>query len=146
MSKLLEIVNASWGWVGLNAKEIAGRNAFGNLLVVDDAGKYWRICPEELSCEVVSDNAAEFSSLVKSEEFQIDWEMSRIVKLAQASLGKIPNGRAFYLVIPGIFGGAYDETNIKSVPLEELISFSGYWAEEIKDLPDGAQIKLRIID
>ena len=146
MPKLLEIVNASWGWIGLNAVEIVGRNAFGNLLVVDDAGKYWRICPEELSCEVVSDDAAEFSSLVESEEFQVDWEMSRIVELAKANLGEIPSGRVFYLVIPGIFGGPYDETNIKSVPLGELISFSGYWAEEIKDLPDGAQIKLRIID
>ena len=41
---------------------------------------------------------------------------------------------------------SYDTSNIKSVPLVELVRFSGDLGKQIRDLPDGAQIKLNIVD
>jgi len=49
---LVEEVRQAWGWIGLEAEEIIGENDFGHLIVKDKQGKYWRISPEELSCEV----------------------------------------------------------------------------------------------
>jgi hypothetical protein len=36
-------INEAWGWVGLNAEEVLGENAFGNLIIRDDDGRYWRL-------------------------------------------------------------------------------------------------------
>ena len=144
--KMLDTLNKHWGWSGLNGIEIVGRNPFGNLLVLDETQAYWRICPEELSCEIVAANSQEYMQLMAREDFQIDWDMSNLVDLARKHLGPLRDGWAYYLVIPSIFGGPYDASNIRCVPIEELIAHSGDWGLEVRDLPDGAQIKLRVID
>lgn len=48
--------------------------------------------------------------------------------------------------IPSILGGQYEEGNIGTVSLGELIRASGDLALQVKDLPDGAQVKLSIVD
>jgi len=34
--------------------EVVAVNAFGNLLIRDNGGQIWRLCPEDLSCRVVA--------------------------------------------------------------------------------------------
>ena len=143
---LLDIINEHWGWTGLKGIEIVGRNEFGNFIVLGEDQAYWRICPEELTCEVVAESQSDYLQLVESEDFQMDWNMTNLVQLARTHLGSLKEGWAYNLVVPATFGGRYDEANIRSVPLEELIGHSGKWALAIKDLPDGAQIELRVID
>jgi len=143
---LLQHVQQHWSWTGLEPKELVAQNEFGNLIIKDIRARYWRICPEELSCEIVADDGEEFSELVETEDFQIDWEMSQLVELARQELGSLTDSRVYYLVIPAVLGGAYVASNIRTVEIKELISLTGGWAEEIKDLPDGAQIKLKVID
>ncbi|WP_054005652.1 T6SS immunity protein Tdi1 domain-containing protein [Cypionkella psychrotolerans] len=143
---LLSEISEHWGWSGLKAIEIAGQNEFGNFLIEHEDGSFWRICPEELGCEVVAKNAGEFSRLTKNHDFLLDWEMSELVELARRNLGALEAGWVYYLVIPSVFGGEYEATNIRAVPLGELIEFSGNWALAVKDLPDGVQVEVRIID
>ena len=146
VANLLTTVATHWGWIGLDPLEIVGRNAFGNLLIKDAAGAYWRICPEELSCLTVADNATAFEALCNDAEFQLDWEMALPVKAAREALGALTPGRVYYLIIPAVFNGAYDVKNYATAPVEEVIALAGHWALEIKDLPEGAQIELRVID
>jgi hypothetical protein len=47
---MVETIRDAWSWVGLNPAEIIFTNLFGNLIVKDAAGIFWRICPEELTC------------------------------------------------------------------------------------------------
>ena len=142
---ILALVNQSWSWTGLNAKEVLAQNAFGNLILKSDTGKIWRIMPEELSCEIVAQSEADFESLSQTDDFQIDWEMENLVHAACNALGAPPVGYVYYLVIPAVLGGKYEVENIRCVPLEELIGFSASFAEQIKDLPDGAEIKINVI-
>ena len=51
---LVEEVQQAWGWIGMEAEAIVGENDFGHLIVKDKAGKFWRISPEELSCEILA--------------------------------------------------------------------------------------------
>ena len=50
---IVEEIKESWGWVGIDPVEVVGENDFGNLLIKDSDGKYWRLCPEDVDCEVV---------------------------------------------------------------------------------------------
>ena len=143
---LLRELNEYWGWTGLKAVEIVGKNEFGNFLVKHEDGSFWRICPEELVCNIVANNAYDFFKLIEDQDFQLDWEMFELVELARRNLGALEAGWVYYLVIPSVLGGQYEAANIRSVPLRELIHLSGNLALTIKDLPDGAQIALQIID
>ena len=143
---LLDKSNKHWGWSGLNAVQIVGRNEFGNILAGDKTGAYWRICPEELTCEVVARSPEEFARLLKKQEFQSDWQMHDLVKQARKKLGNLKDEWVYYLVIPSVFGGEYDASNMQTVPFEELIGLSGDWARSVAGLPDGTRVRIQIED
>jgi len=142
---MLEAIRKSWGWIGLEPAQVVVVNSFGNVIVRAVDGAYWRICPEEWSCEQIAQNADDFAVLSREEEFQLDWQMTRLVELAKENLGPLPDGRCYCLKLPALIGGTYEATNLGTISLEELISFSGHMAEQIKELPDGGQIQLEIV-
>jgi hypothetical protein len=135
-----------WGWVGIDPVEVVAMNAFGNLLIRDSNGKIWRLCPEDLYCEVVAANDAELSQLLQNAKFVEDWEMRALVRAAHDKLGPLVEGRRYHLKIPAPLGGAYAADNMSAVPIEEIIAFSGDVAKQIKDLPEGAQVRLKVVD
>lgn len=143
---IINEIKESWGWVGIEPLQIVGENDFGNLIIEDTKGKYWRLCPEDVYCEVVASTREELDRLSSDQEFLEDWYMQALVEQAQESLGTLNEGYKYCLVTPGALGGEYAVSNIKTAPLIEMVRFSGHVAFQIKDLPDGAQIELKVVD
>ena len=143
---VIDQVRAAWSWVGIDPVEIVGENDFGNLIVGDILGRYWRLTPEDCSFEVVASNREDLDVLLKNQEFLRDWNMQALVDYAFKKLGALPKGRKYCLKIPGVLGGEYGGDNIATMSLNELIGFSGYVAKQIKDLPDGSKIKLKVVE
>lgn len=139
-------IKDAWGWVGIEPIEILYINRFGNLIIRDERDRFWRLCPEDSYCEIVAANPAELEHLKEDKEFMIDWAMGALVDLAEQSVGKLAEGQCYCLALPSVVGGTYDVANLASAPLHELIRSSGSLAEQIKDLPDGAAIKIKITD
>jgi Domain of unknown function (DUF1851) len=139
---LLDTVSTAWGFTGLVPKRILDVNPFGNLLVEDLAGQVWRICPEEASCEIVPSSARELEDLTSSP----DWTMESLTELAVSLFGEQGPGRCFCLKLPGVLGGAYERDNLGAITVAELIAFSGDLASQIKDVPDGAQVVLKVVE
>ncbi len=145
MNVLAEIEQA-WGWIGLRPIEIVGENDFGNLIVKDVEGRYWRLCPEEPSCRIVARTRGDLDRLSTDQEFLRDWYMRPLVEQARELFGPLAEGRKYCLKIPAVLGGKYDSQNLGTIALAELVRASGHIAEQIKDLPDGAKIQLRITE
>ena len=143
---IIQILKESWGWSGLEPTEVVGENDFGNLIIKDTNNKYWRLCPEDVYCEIIAETKEELDVLSKDQEFLEDWYMLSLVDKAKETLGPLAEGRKYYLVIPGVLGGKYNITNIKTAPLTEIVSLSGDIGQQIKELPDGAQVQLKVID
>ena len=131
---MLDIIQQAWHWIGLEPAEVVTINQFGNLIVRATDGAFWRICPEHWSCEKIAGNANEFAMLASTDDFRIDWEMSRLVEIAQQNLGPLADGNCYCLKMPGVIGGKYDAANLGTISLEESISFAGYMALQIKDV------------
>jgi len=143
---LADDIFEAWGWKGLESAEVVAVNKFGNVIFTDQAGKYWRICPEELECKVIADSAVSYERLLNDLEFKRDWEMTALVVVAEAKYGTQPVHRCFCLKMPSIFGGSYELENIGTIRIGELIRFSGDVANQIKDLPPGSKVELKIVD
>ncbi|MEC7291070.1 MAG: T6SS immunity protein Tdi1 domain-containing protein [Pseudomonadota bacterium] len=144
--KLLAAVRLAWGWVGIEPKQVVAVNAFGNLLLEDNAGQYWRICPEELFAKIVADNEQSYNGLMADADFLEDWEMVRLVEVAGRNLGAPDAGKCFCLKLPGVLGGQYQPENFGVISIEELILSSGDIAQQIKDIPDGGTVQNQIVD
>jgi hypothetical protein len=142
---MLHTIREAWGWTGLDPAEVVATNSFGNLIVRAVDGTYWRICPEEWSCDKLARNAEECAALSSDDDFRTDWEMSRLVEQARQKLGPLVEGRCYCLKLPAAIGGHYKLANVGTISLNELIAFSGVMAEQIKDVPDRGQIELKIV-
>lgn len=144
--RLLNAVRLAWGWVGIEPKQVVAVNAFGNLLLRDTAGRYWRICPEELFAKIVADNEQSYNALMADADFLENWEMVRFVEIAVRNLGATDTGKCYCLKLPGILGGEYQPENFGVITIEELILSSGDIAQQIKDVPDGRTVQIQIVD
>lgn len=143
---MIEAIHSAWGWTGLIPEEIVGQNDFGNVLVRDTQGNYWRICPEELECEVVATSKVELDVLSTDQEFLVNWYMKNLVVIAGSKLGPLSGERKYCLKIPGALGGKYEENNFATISFSELIRASSHLAHEVRDLPEGTQVRLQLAD
>lgn len=144
--RLIDIIRSAWGFTGLDPKSVRAINAFGNVIVEAADGAYWRICPEELSCERIAESAAELTRLRSGADFQEEWRMQHLAERATEMLGTPGEGRCFCLKRPAILGGAYDESNLGTIDISELLSSSGNIALQIEDLPDGSTVMIKPVD
>ncbi len=115
-------------------------------MIRDFEGRYWRLCPEDIYCKVVAENRKELDQISADQEFLEDWQMQGLVDQAIEKLGPLQGDRKYCLVTPGPLGGEYGVANIQTAPLAEIVRLSGYLGEQIKDLPDGAKIKLELTE
>ena len=143
---LLSEIRSAWGWIGIEPVEVIDQNSFGNLIVKDRSGKFWRLCPEDVYCEVIANDRDELDERLSDPKFLEDWRMSVLVEAAQKNLGTLSEGCVFCLTIPGALGGAYDISNVKAVPIIELLRFSGDLGKQIQDLSDGERIQIKVTD
>jgi hypothetical protein len=140
---LIEEIRAAWGWIGLDPAQIVDENDFGNLLIKDVIGRYWRLRPEDCECAVVAASREELDRLSGDQGFLHDWYMHALVEAARQRCGPLPAGAKYSLKVPGLLGGEYGGDNLAITPLAELIRVSGQIANETKDLPDGSSIRLQ---
>ena len=140
--QLFAIIAASWGWTGLKPLLVVGDNAFGNLIVKDVEDRYWRLCPEDLSCRMIAASRAELGTLSSDQDFLHDWNMSELTRQAKERLGPLRPGFKYCLKIPGALGGEYGGDNLATLSLEELVSVSGSIARQVDQVHDGGRVRL----
>lgn len=143
---ITEDIRDAWGWTGIDPSEVVGENDFGNLVVRDAQGRYWRICPEDLYCKVIAADREELDALSRDQEYLRDWNMSGLGEEARKRLGSLEPGRKYCLRIPGPLGGEYGGDNLASISVAELIRASGHIAKQIEALPNGSTVSFRITE
>ena len=146
MTTLLQAISEGWSWKLGVPVEVIATNRFGNAIVRNSDGEFYRLMPEEWQCELLARTPAELEEKRKKEDFVRDWEMTPLVERAVAAHGPLAAGECFFLVKPGLLGGKYEVQNIRKIPLPELLSYSGSMAEQIQDVPDGGQVVLTPIE
>ena len=143
--KIIDAIKSAWGWVGIDPVKVVAENEFGNLIIRDSVGKYWRLCPEDSYCSLIAHDRSALDKVLADPEFIEDWVMANLVSEAKVKLGELKSGYKYHLTIPGVLGGEYSAANIVSVPQIEQLTFSGDVARQIETLPEGAQIELKVI-
>ncbi len=141
---MIEVINENWGWTGLKTVEIFSFNAFGNVLVKAEDGKYWRISPEELSCEVVANDRAELSQLMNDADFLETWESFELTNEAEKCLGELEVGEKYCLKLPLSLGGLIEPDNLGKLDHQKLLQITGEMAQHIQGLSEEERLRLLI--
>lgn len=142
--QVIEALNAEWSWIVPTVRAVMEVSSMGNVLPADDHECYWRICPEELSAEIVARTAAELEYVFADPEAKADWQMSGMVDEMVDIYGELQIGECFGLVIPGVLGGEYSAQNIRRRCLYDYLRFTGDVARQTHKLKDGDKIQFQL--
>ncbi len=141
-----DIIQREWGWLGFEVDQVLELNAFGNILFSSKDGQCWRICPEDLLCEPIASGEADYRLLLQDAVFQLDWKMGRLVEIAHDAAGDLHEGHSYCLKLWTPLGGEYVADNIAQAPTDEVIASAGHVAFQIKSVPNGGQVQLKVVD
>lgn len=72
MDDVLESIRREWTWVMPPPEPLLAVSKFGNVLVAVLGGAVWRICPEEMSCQVFAPTVEVAQQLMADPEFRED--------------------------------------------------------------------------
>jgi hypothetical protein len=145
MRDLLDSIQEGWGWAIGTPVRVVAVNSFGNVLVQNSTGQFFRITPENLEYVFLCDSEDALHKITRESKFAFDWDMKLLRDQAERALGKLTTNECYHLVIPATLGGAYALSNIKKISIGEWLSFSGNVAHQIKDLPDGSHVQFKWI-
>jgi len=121
-------------------------NRFGEMIIVMENGSvhYMDFSANEL--RHIAESREDFVEKVGNDNNANDWLMIPLVDACVAAGKTLPVGKCYNFTIPVVLGGKYEVDNIAVVPLSEYYSFLADLHRQIKDLPDGTQVKLKIVD
>jgi hypothetical protein len=145
MNPLLNSIQEGWGWAIGTPTRVLAINSFGNVIVQTSKGRFYRIIPENLEYVFLCDSEQALDKITRESAFAFDWDMKLLRDQAERALGKLSTNECYHLVIPATLGGAYALSNIKKISISEWLSFSGYVANQIKDLTDGTHVEFKWI-
>ncbi|MDB5149044.1 MAG: hypothetical protein JWQ57_3064 [Mucilaginibacter sp.] len=137
---------SSWTWLIKDWDEVLLISKLGDLFFkAKDGGVYWLATD---SCELtkVGDSKQEFYSFLNDDEKIDNWFLPQLLKqLVQAGIQLNYNQVYSYKKMP-VLGGEYSVDNIEPLDLKIHFELTGIIGEQIKDLPNGTKIKIKITD
>jgi hypothetical protein len=129
----------SWQWIGLQDLDPWFSTAFGDVFLLGDDGVYWLdICSGELTRPFAS--AEEAQTVLATDDGLDEYLLAGLV-FAAAEAGITASGSNILdFKVPPVLGGDFEVANLRVTDFEVAVSLAGQLHEQIKDLPDGAEI------
>lgn len=143
MSEVLGAVNEGWSWAGLEATTIHATSRMGHMLLSDKDGCFYYLDIDGMRLLRLGDQAAAKAHFDKDETREI-WQATALVEGARQRLGEPPEGSVFTLSPRNWIDGKYSVENMVILPLVEIAHLSGDIARQLKDLPDGAKVRIEL--
>lgn len=143
---LLTAVREGWGWTGIDPELVTAVSPFGHLVLRDRAGAFWYLDPEMRLLDKIGGDETEMIAHMNQPEMREIWHAAPLVKAARDRLGEPGEGRCYSLKTLALLKGDYAHDNLCTIPIAELISFTGDFERQTRHLPDGAQVKLKVVD
>jgi hypothetical protein len=139
-----EDILSCWTWKTADMKTVTAISVLGDLFFVgEDNAIYW-LQTDGGELTKVAEDLKEFEQFLRDEEKVDEWFLPHLVEqLIKA--GKTLKGNEVYSFkkLP-VLGGEYSVHNIEPTDMGVHFAFTGQISEQIKDLPDGTKVNIKI--
>lgn len=139
--------NAAETWRSVFDSEPAGvcfaENLFGEQFVFQD-GAVWHFDPETSEIARLADTLEQWAELILDD---YDYRTGHsLAKEWQAQFGPLPRGTKLIPRRPFVIGGEFELSNLKATDEVASMRIRAAIANQIRDLPDGSPIDIRLVD
>jgi hypothetical protein len=133
-----------WRWLYPHPVRLIARDAFGNLFLEDQGGRVLRLEIHGGEVREIASSRGIFDEGVQDPVLRDDW-FGTVDEASGAERGLVPGPlQAITFAIPIVFKQGGYAANAYIGELYEAVSFLGDLHHQIHELPDGAQVRLRV--
>jgi hypothetical protein len=104
----------------------------------------WMFVPETGELELVAPTIEDWAQTIL-DDYQL-WTAHSLVHAWQEKNGALPVGSRLVPKTPFVLGGEYSIDNLRAIDAVTGMIFRANLALQIRNLPDGAEVKLKIVD
>jgi len=135
---------ASWRWLVGGQPQLHGWSSSGDLFYVDTNGVVWWLDTGGGSTEIAAASRAAFDAVLRDPEAGGNLLLAPVVRAWEEAHGPLASGRCLGFSTLPVLGGAYTIDNRVSVPIVEHAGLTGEIHCQIRDLPDGATVRISV--
>ncbi len=137
---------SEWTWLVPNRFTVWLMNRFGDLFLVFEDGSVQMLDVGAGTLKRLADSRDDFCAKVDENDNVSDWFLIPIVDKLVAAGITLPEGRCYgYKRLPAL-GGDYSVENTCVLPIVEHYGVCGSIHNQIKHLPDGSQVEIKIMN
>ncbi len=119
-------------------------NLFGDTFLLDGVGAVYMLERAGCSCQqIASSEEAFWRELADDNE---NWLLLPLVEECRNAGKLLTLGQCYAFTTPPVLGGDYSAINVWVAPWEDWFAFTEQLYEQIRDLPDGADVAFEIGD
>ncbi|WP_148087920.1 DUF1851 domain-containing protein [Gemmata obscuriglobus] len=119
-------------------------NRYGDLFLISSDGAVSMLDVGTGTLTTVASNATSFDAQLTDEEIADQWLMGSLVESAVAAGLMIGRGECYGFKRPPVLGGDYTVENTFVLPVSEHLAFLGELHKQLRDMPDGSSVELKI--
>ncbi|MDH3582869.1 MAG: DUF1851 domain-containing protein [Phycisphaerae bacterium] len=140
------IVLAPWHWLLPEKLTVWLVNRFGDVFAALDDNSIHMLDVGGGTFERVSDSRDHFRDLMDIDDNSSDWFMIPLIDDLVAAGKTLRPGYCYGYLRNPVLGGEYSVDNTVVIPVTEHYGLNAEIHEQIKDLPDGAQVTIEFSD
>jgi Domain of unknown function (DUF1851) len=138
---LASLVEA-WSWLLPTSFEPVMATALGDVFFQQGSPEVYWLDTGTATISRIAASRAEFQELLKTDQAD-EWFMPGLVaQLKESGKHLLPDQCYTFVVLPVFKEGKYEASNLNPVPAREHFGVTGEIHRQIRELPDGAKIKI----
>jgi hypothetical protein len=135
---------AEWRWLCPKPMALIAKNGFGDLFLREGSGEIYGLDVAVGKLTKVADSETQFRELAATDEKREQW-FKEANEQAAGARGLKPNAtQCIGFSVPLVFAESGSPDTVYVVDLYDHVSFLGEMNRQIKDLPDGTKVQLRV--
>jgi hypothetical protein len=139
-----DLIN-EWRWLVGGSVRLLGWASSGDLFDVDAKGVVTRVDTGSGELERCALSIGEFYLGLEDRERAESLLLLPVVREFKAHHGQLRPGECLGFATLPVFGGRYSVENRRRLTVTEHASFTGDVHRQIRDLPDGEQVSIKVI-
>jgi hypothetical protein len=133
-----------WQWKLKDEMRILMITNLGDLFLEGTDGYIYRLLTDGGEMIKIANSKSEFEDLLKEEKNIDNWLLPLLMeKLINADL-TLKENEVYSPIKMAILGGNYDVSNFLPTDMSVHFAFTGQISEQVKDLPDGTPVNIKI--
>jgi hypothetical protein len=135
----------NWTWLIGTDKKALLVSTIGDMFLTDNNKKVYWLDIGSGEFKLVADSIVDFEEKLKDIEQVNEWFMIDLATELRHSEKKLKDGQVYsYYKLP-IIGGDYAVDNFAPLSIEEHFGYLGDIHRQIKDLPDGTRVDIKVV-